>query len=283
LLSVSGLRQKYKELKEYKGFKGIKMISIAVVFIGLAMVMACAKTIPITVVDGLREYSMRIPLLTEAGALRAAGITLGPKDYVTTARVTVSEGPRLIMKVNRITQSLLVERTELKSATVLKPVYYLPVGRQRVVQKGYPGIKEVTWQITYHNRHGVSREKLSSAIVKYPQNRIVVYGAAVSNKRAAREKPPTEFRQELILEATGYTHTGNPTFTGIYPFRGIMAVDPKVFPLGTLMWVEGYGYARAADTGRLVKGNIIDLFFDTRDEAIEWGRRQVRAFVIANY
>jgi 3D (Asp-Asp-Asp) domain-containing protein len=86
--------------------------------------------------------------------------------------------------------------------------------------------------------------------------------------------------KEMVVESTAYTHTGNTTFTGIWPYEGVVAVDPRVIPLGTKMYVEGYGYATAADTGGLIKGNIIDVFMDTHEKAVNWGRRQVKIYIL---
>jgi 3D (Asp-Asp-Asp) domain-containing protein len=84
----------------------------------------------------------------------------------------------------------------------------------------------------------------------------------------------------LEVSATAYTHTGNPTFTGVYPRIGTIAVDPKVIPLGSRMWVEGYGYGIAEDTGGSIKGNRIDVFMNTKDECLNWGRKRVRVFLL---
>ena len=56
-------------------------------------------------------------------------------------------------------------------------------------------------------------------------------------------------------------------------FVGMVAVDPKVIPLGTKIYVEGYGIAIAGDTGGAIKGNIIDLFFNTNKECYQFGRQ----------
>ena len=77
------------------------------------------------------------------------------------------------------------------------------------------------------------------------------------------------------VEATAYTHTGNQTYTGTWPSRGTIAVDPSRIPLGTKVWVEGYGWSTAEDTGGLIKGDIIDLFHDTEKECWDWGRQKV--------
>lgn len=86
--------------------------------------------------------------------------------------------------------------------------------------------------------------------------------------------------RNLIMEATAYTHTGNKTFAGTWPRVGTIAVDPKVIPLGSAIWVEGYGWGRADDTGGLIRGQIIDVFMETQKDALAWGRRQVRVRVI---
>lgn len=92
----------------------------------------------------------------------------------------------------------------------------------------------------------------------------------------------------LEMEATAYDpspQTIGPgatgrTATGIRAVFGVAAVDPRVIPLGTLLFVEGYGYAIAADTGRSIRGNRIDLCFDRRHQALGFGRKKVRVHVL---
>ena len=86
--------------------------------------------------------------------------------------------------------------------------------------------------------------------------------------------------QIWTLQATAYTHTGNPTFTGVYPHVGTIAVDPALIPLGSKMWVEGYGFGIAQDTGGAVKGEVIDLFMETKQECWQWGRRKVQVYIL---
>lgn len=87
------------------------------------------------------------------------------------------------------------------------------------------------------------------------------------------------------MEATAYTG-GTVTATGSKPVRdpnGIstIAVDPSVIPLGSKVFIPGYGYAVAADTGGAVKGNIIDLYLNSHDECISWGRQSVTLHLVA--
>ena len=96
--------------------------------------------------------------------------------------------------------------------------------------------------------------------------------------------------QVVELEATAYApydagqtgilcHDGNPivTATGSRPGPGTAAVDPEVIPYGTPIWVAGYGWAEAEDTGAAMRRgkSDLDLFFWTRQEALSWGRKNV--------
>ena len=90
------------------------------------------------------------------------------------------------------------------------------------------------------------------------------------------EPPEPEPEPETVtFEATAYTWTGHKTATGTWPSRGTVAVDPRVIPLGTELHIEGYGPAVAADTGGDIKGQRIDLYMESYEEAIQFGRRQV--------
>ncbi len=85
----------------------------------------------------------------------------------------------------------------------------------------------------------------------------------------------------FTVRASAYTHTGNRTASGKWPKVGMIAVDPRVIPLGTRVYVEGYGYATAEDTGdRYIKGNAIDLFMDTYDECVQWGLQRVKIYIL---
>lgn len=82
----------------------------------------------------------------------------------------------------------------------------------------------------------------------------------------------------MRMEATAYCLT-TPTATGTIPAVGTVAVDPEVIPLYTKLYVVGYGDAVALDTGGDIKGNRIDLWFATEQEAISFGRRMVTVII----
>lgn len=94
--------------------------------------------------------------------------------------------------------------------------------------------------------------------------------------------------KEIIVEATAYTAScegcSGITATGIdllaNPNQKVISVDPSVIPLGSKVYVEGYGEAIAGDTGGAIKGNKIDIFIPTKQEAINFGRKQVKVTIL---
>lgn len=94
--------------------------------------------------------------------------------------------------------------------------------------------------------------------------------------------------KEITVEATAYTAGCEGcigiTKTGVdlnaNPDAKVIAVDPSIIPLGSKVYVEGYGYATAEDTGGAIKGNRIDVFVPEQNDALQWGRKQVKVTII---
>jgi 3D (Asp-Asp-Asp) domain-containing protein len=92
--------------------------------------------------------------------------------------------------------------------------------------------------------------------------------------KTAPAPPPAAGGRKLVVSATCYDLPGR-TATGMPVGRGVVAVDPSVIPLGSRLYIPGYGDGIAADVGGGIRGNIIDLWFPTYAECAAWGRRTV--------
>lgn len=103
---------------------------------------------------------------------------------------------------------------------------------------------------------------------------LVLAGMLVTAGGSALGQPQAPQAYRLKVDAVAY-HLPGSTALGIPVRKGVVAVDPKLIPLGTRMHVPGYGRALAADVGYAIKGRIIDLWFPTTEKAREWGRRTV--------
>ncbi|WP_416828352.1 3D domain-containing protein [Ectobacillus polymachus] len=112
--------------------------------------------------------------------------------------------------------------------------------------------------------------------------------AEEQHKEQLKEQPKVAAAKEIQVVATSYcaSEAGNSDLTAAgydiqkNPGMKLIAVDPKVIPLGTKVWVEGYGEAIAGDTGGAIKGNRIDVLLPTLDQANQWGRKTVTVRIL---
>lgn len=135
----------------------------------------------------------------------------------------------------------------------------------------------------------VSSEEGVEPIDMQPDTSVAVIPPII-HSQASTPSPPssTEDGEEMLVTATAYTAycTGcsGTTAYGIdlraNPEMKVIAVDPRIIPLGTKVWVEGYGEAIAGDTGGAIKGNKIDVFIPSHDSAMQWGVKKVKIRVI---
>lgn len=95
---------------------------------------------------------------------------------------------------------------------------------------------------------------------------------------------PSRYSRSLIMKASAYTAhdpgNGSYTYRGNVLRKGLVAVDPSVIPLGTRLFIKGYGYAVADDVGSAIKGSRIDLAYDNRREALEFGVQRVTVYIL---
>ena len=110
----------------------------------------------------------------------------------------------------------------------------------------------------------------------------VVEGSKNSSAENSGEIPG--FSRVMRVEATAYSRhedgMSNYTASGTFCKRGVIAVDPNVIPLGTRVFIPGYGYAVADDVGGAIVGNIIDIAFDSVEECYQFGRQWIDIYII---
>ena len=111
----------------------------------------------------------------------------------------------------------------------------------------------------------------------------VVDAVTLSALERAQEQPG-RFGRSLNMKATAYSRfdpgCGSYTARGNLLHKGLVAVDPNVIPLGTRLYIPGYGFAMADDTGGAIKGHVIDLAFDSHQEAINFGVRHITVYIL---
>ena len=152
-------------------------------------------------------------------------------------------------------------------------------GAKKVEKEGVKG-KDL---VTYENITRPGREQkieLDRQRIAEPVNEIVRQGVAQS---ILTPDGYVKYKKKIYGEATAYTWGGGATghtSIGLWPKRGIVAVDPRVIPYYTKLYIPGYGMAIAGDTGGAIVGTRIDLFMDSLHECYQWGRRGVEIYIL---
>lgn len=231
---------------------------------------------------------------TVGDALNELSINVDENDIVTPG---LGEPVKPGMKIEHIgvTVSVETETIKIPFKKTVKKDSSLVKGKTKLKTEGRSGSKEILSRVTLHDGVEIGREVIEEKLLRAPVDQVTLEGTAsdtVSVKRQttlrndtrANKAPPkkSQIKTTLVIEATAYTHTGNRTATGTQPKIGTIAVDPKVIPYGTKLYVEGYGYGKAEDTGGF-RGNSkkqIDLFMDTVKECINWGRKTVTVYIL---
>lgn len=255
------------------------------------MTIVIKKAVPIVLTDAGTTKEVKTTEETVGELLKAKGIVLGDKDKVfpnLDARLV----PYANVKITRIEEKTVVEQKSLAYDVTKRENRNMDMGTTRVVQEGEEGLAEVTYKVTYEDGNEKAKEVLAERIIKQPLSKIVEVGTlGVLNTSRG---DTIRYTKQLNMVATAYDATYESTgkrpgdkgygitYTGIPVREGIVAVDPKVIPLGTKLYVEGYGYALAADTGGAIKGNRIDLYYDDPKKVDRFGIKRLKVYILAD-
>lgn len=241
---------------------------------GMEIIVNRAFVVTIAVEEQILEV-VTLPV-TVREVLHKAMVNLGPEDRISLGlEEQVTSGTELV--ITRVATEELIVKEEIPYKVVRHQEPNLDRGQTKVVQKGQKGLVENIYRITYEDGQEISKELVSKKTVKAPVSEEVLTGSRQTVSRGGND---FRFRESKTVEATAYAATGNRTYTGTWPQRGSIAVDPRVISLGTKMYVEGYGAGTAEDIGGAIKGNRIDVFVDSEQEAVQWGRRKVKVYIL---
>ena len=179
-----------------------------------------------------------------------------------------------------------VEHRAIAPKTIHRLSVSLAPGHTTVVQAGHSGVLEAYVRYTQRDGGPVRSTILASAVTVPPKARIVAEGIGGTPLASFEAHGIAQMaymaRSAIEMLATAYTADcagcGGMTALGRRAGKGIVAVDPRVIPIGTRLYIPGYGFAVAGDTGGDILGNRIDLGFDSWREAMLFGRRDVKVY-----
>lgn len=247
------------------------------------------KKIKITA-DGIARSTVT-SRTTVAEALLENGITIGADDWAEPGFETpITEGMEITLYRITVREETVTEKFSGPVENRTDDGMYVD---EKKVIKGADGIKEVSYKVMDNEGNEVYREVLSENVLKEPETTTVITGTR-ERLTATKQGRTFTYSKKLTVNATAYDTSPEEnggyctTATGMALGYGMVAVDPRVIPLGSRLYIEStdeggswtYGYAVAGDTGGAIKGNRIDLCYNTKGECIRFGRRKAVVYVL---
>lgn len=246
---------------------------------------AVVRARPIRVISGGTEQTVMSAAGTAAGLVRDGSLAV-EGEYRAKVSIDAKRPDILTVELVKVRTEVVTAKVTVPYRTERRETPTLEVGLEQEIQKGANGLKEVQYRDTYENDKRVKREVMAETVLSEPVTRMVAVGT--SGTVTTRGGEVIRFKKALLMSATGYTagpestgkYATGYTYLGMKASYGVVAVDPRVIPLRSRLYIEGYGFAIAGDIGGAIKGNKIDLCFDTVAEANAWGRRKVKVYII---
>lgn len=246
------------------------------------------RAVPVTLEVANERIELEVLGDSVADALVAAGMDPSETPGVEPA-VDTPLRPGVVICAPMTVVRVMEESVALPFATLEHGDSSLAKGKREVVTAGTKGRATRVYRTLVTEGFEGERVLVSERIVSEPVDRVVAVGTAPSRRALARAgagRPAGAAKRgrRLTVTATAYAPGSDGvdwrTATGAKAGLGVIAVDPRVIPLGTRVYVPGYGYGTAADTGGAIKGARIDLCYESRAPAMLWGRRTVTIVVL---
>ncbi|WP_409228678.1 3D domain-containing protein [Gudongella sp. SC589] len=259
---------------------------------GLKITVTDPKTYTVVFKDDvyeLKSYNTRVEDILED-----ADINIGPKDFSTPA-LDSEVRTNTTIEFFQVEEKLRVENTSIPFETEVINNIRLDKGITNTLQEGKDGSKRSHIKDIYINGEMSSSVVVLDTVVSEPVSQVIERGV---NDVVSTSRGDVRFKEALILNASAYDlsfastgkRPGDPgygiTASGTTARPGTVAVDPRVIPLGTKLYVESldgsrdYGFAIAEDTGGAIKGYKIDLFYNSNAAAMSFGRRDVKVYIL---
>ena len=245
--------------------------------------------VPVTIsVDG-QLRTLRSPAASVASLLAQQGVPFDEHDKIAPAPAAPVTSD-MIVSVVHVENWVQTVRMPVAPPQVRRFAFNLKPGATKLLEAGRPGLKEIRYAVVRTpGRLGTRRTLMVARILRMPKARIIAEGIGeytALSELAERGIAGTLRLADsaLAMVATAYTANcagcSGTTASGKRAGHGIVAVDPRVIPLGTRMFIPGYGTAIAGDTGGAIRGRRIDLGFNSDAAAFRFGRRPVTVYLL---
>jgi uncharacterized protein YabE (DUF348 family) len=252
---------------------------------GMAIKIQRAK--PVTVWVDARAVRSRTHARTVADVLAEMNVILLENDYTKPGlNEPVQAGSEV--RVVRVSREVQVRQDVVPFATRWEPSADLEIDTDSLGQEGEAGIREQRDLVTFEDGLEVRRDRVADFTARDVKDRVYNYGTKIIVRTLDTASGPVQYWRKIRMRASSYSASTagvsrSKSYYGIARCgqamrRGIVAVDPRVIPLGSNVFVEGYGVGFACDTGSAILGNRIDLGYGDQD--LEWWSRTVDVYIL---
>ncbi len=233
---------------------------------------------------------------TVGDLLKNGPVRISPQDRLEGAAPEDMIYPGMKFRIVRVREEETKEVIPIHFREELRENRNMDKGSEKIVREGKDGAREKTFRVVFEDGVQILKELVKDVVTLQPVNRIIEYGTILNYKTARGDV--IRYRKVMDMRATAYTasfkDTGKSpdhpdfgiTYLGWKARKGIIAVDPKVIPLRSKVYVEvagstpDYGFAVAGDIGSAIKGNLIDLYMDDQETVDRWGCKRVKVYIL---
>lgn len=250
------------------------------------MTIAYRAAVPVKLIAGNRTRIVQTSAINVEHFIADERITLHHFDIVRPSlNAPLVKGSTI--RIVRYTAAMTTVKERIGTPTIHRLDFDLSPGSSRVLSQGAPGLKLVKLRRLTGDDGSVQVDAVGTRILRHPKPRVIAdgvsrYDAVSALVSRSFAKTSYEAIHAMRMVATAYTPwcTGcsGTTASGYHAGRGIVAVDPRVIPLGTKLYIPGYGFAVAGDTGGAIIGDRIDLGFESEQAALIFGRRVITVY-----
>lgn len=243
---------------------------------GMNVVVQAPKSI--TLFDGKAIATMQTFAPTVADFLKQQGIQIGPIDKVDLPLQSALKDGEQVHVVRQTSQTS--KKTQvLQFQTIRRETETLFQGQQRVLTHGVKGSEDVKTTDVFRDGKLI-RRSVTHHVTKAPVDEVVAIGTRPHQVHlASRSIGSFVLLRQWTVGATEYV-AGGRTATGMPAQQGVIAVDPRVIPFGTKLYIPGIGVVRAEDTGGAIKGSRIDICVASYQQAMQWGYQTITIYEI---
>jgi uncharacterized protein YabE (DUF348 family) len=232
------------------------------------------RALPVAIVVDGKAIRTRTQAKTVEALLAEEGVVLNNKDFSKPEPIAPVVAD-MAVRVTRVREEIITEQEAIPYNTIYRAAPDLEIDQPRVAQTGLDGVFKRRIHVVFEN--GVETVRLLERewVDQEPVTKINEFGTKIVLHDLMTADGPIQYWRKLRVSATWYNSSHGwfspssgfygMTRTGLYATKGIIAVDPTVIRLHTRMYVPGYGFGAAEDTGGLIRGMRIDLAYDEGD------------------